>query len=494
MWRKLFRWTDGGGAEVTKTGKQTQAMEARGFLQSQTVESLLDTEIRQKMLKQIHENSLLTKEATEKYYMQPLRHCVNLMQGLPATEKENHAVVGGLVDLTLKTVAYALRLSRGYMLPRGASAEEQSAQAVIWNAVIFYAALCHTLPVFGQFEGELDDGTLWYPGLVIPSQPYRVRFCQGRGDNAQAVATLLGMRMLPDEVVVWLGRTPAALDTLLHQIQGDRRPGCVVSQIISEAVGFAVGSVEARMLPLRSASPVPVVSVTSAVPVAESFSRANPESAGTASMTLESALNESPAVTTVVSPSLTSVETVSDNQESMAVSEVMALMEFSTPGRRVAENDGTLQEGDPVLAKNGEETTLSSDKKEKQKSCGEQFWQWLSNGIRTGSLSVNTPDSLVHITGGMIFIPTPEIFFTFIKKTSYSSPDFSRDDIQREFEKLGRNFCKRDKSLFQCQKYQEEKRQERHKRLAGYLIVARKIYTDGDVPGDSLYLFISKAA
>ncbi|ECM3889307.1 hypothetical protein QQ57_20780 [Salmonella enterica subsp. enterica serovar Newport] len=133
----------------------------------------------------------------------------------------------------------------------------------------------------------------------------------------------------------------------------------------------------------------------------------------------------------------------------------------------------------------------SSDKKDKQKNCGEQFWRWLSDGIRSGSLSVNAPDSLVHITGGMIFIPTPEIFFAFLKKTPCSSPDINRDDIQREFEKLGRNFCKRDKSLFQCMKYEEERRQGRHKRWSGYLIMARKIYTDRDIPDDSMYLFVS---
>lgn len=488
MLRKLFLWVAGCSAEAKQTGKQAQSPEARGYLRPQTVESLLSTEIRQKMLKQIRENSLLTKEATERYYMQSLRQCVSLMQELPASEKEHHAVVGGLVDLTLKTVVCALRLSRGYMLPRGASAEEQSAQAVTWNAVIFYAALCHSLPVFGLLEGELADGTLWCPGLTVPSQPYRIRFCQGRGDNAQAIATLLGMRLLPDEMVVWLGRTPVALDTLLHQIQDDNRPGCVVSQIISEAVGYAGGvAAEARTQPLH-----PAALVTPAVRVVESVPEVNPESAGEACMALESALKVSPIIASVVSPPVTSAVAVSENQEEVAVGDVMALMGFSTSENRVAETEDILQSGELGVVKAGEETALLSDKKEKQKNCGEQFWQWLSDGIRTGFLSVNSPDSLVHITGGMIFIPTPEIFFAFLKKTPCSSTDISRDDIQREFEKLGRNFCRRDNSLFQCLKYEDENRQGRHKRWSGYLIMARKIYTEGDVPGDSLYLFVSK--
>ncbi|EBH1515029.1 hypothetical protein CBX60_03980 [Salmonella enterica subsp. enterica serovar Pensacola] len=486
MLHKLFLWVTGHNAETKKTA---QAPEARGYLRPQTVDMLLGTEIRQKMLKQIRENSLLTKEATEKYYMQPLRHCVSLMQGLPGTEREHHAVVGGLVDLTLKTVVCALRLSRGYMLPQGASAEEQSAQAVTWNAVIFYAALCHSLPVFGHLEGELADGSLWYPGLTVPSQPYRLRFCPDRDEKAQAIATLLGMRLLPDEVVVWLGRTPAALDTLLNQIQGDNRPGSVVSQIISEAVGYAGGVPRTQSLqPVPQTPATPVVSAAGVAPVA------NPVIAGAAdtAVTLGSALSEPPSAVVTATPPVSPGGGEPDDQGDPAVSDVMALMGFSTSERQEAEAASILQPEDLAVVKTGKSADHLVDKTEAQKNCGEQFWEWLSDGIRTGGISVNNPDSLVHITGGMVFIPTPEIFFTFLKNSSCISPDVSRDDIQREFEKLGRNFCRKDNSLFQCLKYEEEDRQGRHKRWSGYLIMARKIYTNGDVPGDSMYLFVSR--
>ncbi|HFG7811209.1 TPA: TraI domain-containing protein [Salmonella enterica subsp. enterica serovar Java] len=58
----------------------------------------------------------MTREGTERYYLQSLRQCVNLMQQLPLTEKEHHAVAGGLVDFTLRTVAYALRLPFGVLI------------------------------------------------------------------------------------------------------------------------------------------------------------------------------------------------------------------------------------------------------------------------------------------------------------------------------------------------------------------------------------------
>lgn len=349
--------------------------------------------------------------------------------------------------------------------------------------------LCGTVPFSAGFwpaPGGTGRRYAVVSGVDGTLQALPGPFCQDRSNNVHAMATLLSMRLLPDEVVVWLGRTPAALDTLLNQIQGENRPACVVSQIISEAVRFAGGVPQEPQR--RTSSDIQFAPGTAVVDVVAGSASGD---VGNVLTSLGSALDESPAVDTVVSPMVTPVVAVPDNQEAKAVGDAMALMEFNTSESQVTEAENIPQPGDLVVVKAGEETARISDKKDKQKNCGEQFWRWLSDGIRSGSLSVNAPDSLVHITGGMIFIPTPEIFFAFLKKTPCSSPDINRDDIQREFEKLGRNFCKRDKSLFQCMKYEEERRQGRHKRWSGYLIMARKIYTDRDIPDDSMYLFVS---
>ncbi|HDC2545367.1 TPA: TraI domain-containing protein [Salmonella enterica] len=494
MWRKLF------GFSTTGKGKEPTP-EARGYLRPLTAEEILDTENRQGLLKQIRDNNLMTKEGTERYYVQPLRRCVNLMQLLPVTEKDHHAVVGGLVDFTLTTVAYALRLSRGYMLPQGAGAEEQSAQAATWNAVIFYAALCRSLTVFGLLEGELADGTLWFPGLVVPSQPYRLRFCKDREERSRALAVLLGMRLLPEDVVVWLGRTPAALDTLLRIIRGEDRPGCVVSKIISEAAELAGEPVaEARKEPEAvvpaPVAPGPVASVVQPGAVVAATGQgqivvAEPD----AGMVLGSALDGGTvtgAGNTVV-PAVPQPASVPEGPADQTIGNVMALMGFSMQSEPAGPD--ILVPGNPesaVAERTAESGADLQGKTEKHEQCGELFWQWLRNGVRTGSISVNRPDSLAHITGGMLFIPTPEIFFAFLKDSLEIIPGTSRDDIQREFEKLGRNFCRRDNALFQCQKYEEENRQGRYKRWAGYLIKARQIYTGEEIPCDSMYLFVSK--
>ncbi|ECO1012330.1 hypothetical protein AA464_19780 [Salmonella enterica subsp. enterica serovar Newport] len=517
MLHKLFLWVIGRSAETKKTGKQAQAPEARGYLRPSTVDVLLGTEIRQKMLKQIRENSLLTKEATEKYYMQPLRHCVSLMQGLPGTEREHHAVVGGLVDLTLKTVVCALRLSRGYMLPQGASAEEQSAQAVTWNAVIFYAALCHSLTVFGQLQGELADGTLWYPGLTVPSQPYRLRFCPDREEKAQVIATLLGMRLLPDEVVVWLGRTPAALDTLLNQIQGDNRPGCVVSQIISEAVGYAGGEPRTQSLqPVPQTPPAPATPVVLAAGVAPV---ANPVIAGAAdtAVTLGSALSEPPAAVVTATPPVTPVGVEPDP----GVSDVMALMGFSisenvgTDTAQIMGAGATVATGDepesdkqstedrskfPLTEHSSqlkevaemEETSGSSDNLPKQEdNSGKQFWQWLRESLLSGEISVNTPGSAVHIICGFVFISVPAIFYLFIKSTP-GMEGKTREQLQAAFERLGMHRSVNNQRCWQCNLYETPDATGGFKKLSGYLIQLSLVYPREQYPGDSVFLKFSR--
>ncbi|EKS5827432.1 TraI domain-containing protein, partial [Salmonella enterica] len=410
---------------------------------------------------------------------------------LPATERGHHAVVGGLVDLTLKTVVCALRLSRGYMLPQGASAEEQSAQAVTWNAVIFYAALCHSLPVFGQLQGELADGTLWYPGLTVPSGPYRVRFCQDRGNNTQPMATLLGMRLLPDEVVVWLGRTPAALDTLLNNIQGDSRPGCVVSQIISEAVGYAGGVVaEARTQPLQPVSPLPVVPVAPAVPVAVVSPVVSPASGDTGNIAtvLGSALNEPPVAAAAVIPPVTPAGVTPDNQDDPAVGDVMALMGFS-----ISENVGTDTAhimGAGATVATGDEP--ESDKQPKpEDNSGKQFWQWLRESLLSGEISVNTSGSAVHIICGFVFISVPAIFYLFIKSTP-GMEGKTREQLQADFERLGMHRSINNQRCWQCNLYETPGAIGGFRKLSGYLIQLSLVYPREQYPEDSVFLKFSR--
>ncbi|ECJ2362641.1 TraI domain-containing protein [Salmonella enterica] len=498
MWRKLFGFRAAGKGKV-------QSPEARGYLRPLTALEILDTENRQGLLKQIRDNSLMTKEGTEKYYLQPLRHCVNLMQQLPATEKEHHAVMGGLVDFTLKRVAYALRLSRGYMLPQGAGAEEQSAQAATWNAVIFYVALCRSLTVFGQLEGELDDGSFWNPGLSVPSRPYRLRFCQGREERAQAV--LLGMRLLPEDVVIWLGRTPAALDTLLRIITGEERPGCVVSEIISEASVLAGGQLAGVRNTPQPVVPEPVLPAAAVSVVAPGMvvPATWPEQATVAApapgMVLGSALDGSAAAGTgnTVVPPTPQPASVPEEPADQTIGDVMALMGFSTENTQ-----DTADAGLPVEAPGNKpdkqpcvpEYVFSEDAVVSQvegptddENYGAQFLSWLLEQINTGTLTVNNSDSSLHVVSGLLFAPVPEIFRGFLRENKMQPR--LRKKIQEDFESLNVHYAVKGKGLYSFQKYPEEGRVGDPEALFGYLIKIRKIMPAFSVSKDSQYLFIA---
>ncbi|MDJ6540844.1 TraI domain-containing protein [Salmonella enterica] len=503
MWRKLFGFRAAGKGKV-------QSPEARGYLRPLTVLEILDTENRQGLLKQIRDNSLMTKEGTEKYYLQPLRHCLNLMQQLPATEKEHHAVVGGLVDFTLKRVAYALRLSRGYMLPQGAGAEEQSAQAATWNAVIFYAALCRSLTVFGLLEGELTDGTLWFPGLSVPSQSYRLRFCQGREERAQALAVLLGMRLLPEDVVIWLGRTPAALDTLLRIITGEDRPGCVVTEIISEASVLAGGQLAGARNTPQPVVPEPVVPAAAASVVAPGMvvPATGQEQATVAApapgMVLGSALDGGAAAVTgnTVVPPTPQPASVQEEPADQTIGDVMALMGFSTTDRQEVpgavpgdvflnrESAGGATENDEVP----EETVIPDEPDNLPKpedNSGRLFWQWLCEGLMNGEISVNTPGSAVHIICGFVFISVPAIFYQFIKSASCVEGK-TREQIQAAFERLGVHKSVNNQRCWQCSLYEKPDGTGGYKKFSGYLIQLSLVYPRKRYPEDSMFLKFSR--
>ncbi len=52
------------------------------------------------------------------------------------------------------------------MFPPGAKPEEQAAQGIIWQAVIFWAALCYHLPLLASIEGETASGFNWQPAYL----------------------------------------------------------------------------------------------------------------------------------------------------------------------------------------------------------------------------------------------------------------------------------------------------------------------------------------
>ncbi|MGG4626819.1 TraI domain-containing protein [Serratia odorifera] len=241
-----------------------------GYFMPQSAMQLLDMPARKQCLQQLWENSSLPKDLYEQFYLQPLHHLVTLMQVLPATRQGEYASEGGLVDITLQTTTYAVRLAKGHMLPPGAAPEDQSAQNILWNAVVFYAALWRYLPQLDLVEGELQSGRAWLPGVTVPAEPYRFRFKPVAPDPVitASQSALIACRLLPTEAVNWLSTLPAAARATM--LIASRQPSSlpVIDEIIQEAVKLARG--DAIVNPVAVAipsSPMPVPSETSPVPV-----------------------------------------------------------------------------------------------------------------------------------------------------------------------------------------------------------------------------------
>ncbi|MDM2975260.1 TraI domain-containing protein [Citrobacter sp. CK198] len=256
-----------------------------GYFMPQSATQLLDMSARKQCLQQLWENSSLPKDLYEQFYLQPLHHLVTLMQRLPATKQGEYANEGGLIDITLQTTTFAVRLAKGHMLPPGAAPEDQSAQNILWNAVVFYAALWRYLPQLALFEGELQTGRPWLPGLTVPAEPYRFRFKPVVPEPVITASQsgLIACRLLPTEAVNWLSTLPAAAQAVM--LIASRQPSSlpVIDVIVQEAVKLARGDA------IGMAAPTVVTAPSSSIPVSAETSP-DPVGAPAAQVVLESSV------------------------------------------------------------------------------------------------------------------------------------------------------------------------------------------------------------
>jgi integrating conjugative element relaxase (TIGR03760 family) len=298
-----------------------------GYFMPATAEQLLDTASRTQCLQQLWENSALPKDLYTHFYLQPLKQLMTLMQVLPAAQQGEYAREGGLADVTLQTVTYAVRLAKGHMLPPGAVPEEQAAQNVQWNMVVFYAALWHYLPLFRQLEGELRSGQPWLVGVAIPSEPYRFRFAATSSEPVLTTSqsTMIAARLLPAAVTDWLSALPASIQSLM--LIASRQPSAlpVIDDIVQEAVRLARGEDLLAALRVGAALVTPAVPLTPMVPATEKESLSPP----VPSIDLQSAVS-SPHSPLIEEPLLAEIVAPSNGSASSAA-EVLLSSALDTP-------------------------------------------------------------------------------------------------------------------------------------------------------------------
>ncbi|MBH2846635.1 TraI domain-containing protein [Serratia marcescens] len=201
---------------VTEPFGKLPVLVPTGYFSPVMAEELTISALRQDALQKIRENNALSGEVYQRLYLAPAHHLLERTQNVPAAPDGRWAYAGGFGDLSLRFTAYAVRLARGYMFPPGAAPEEQAAQGVIWQAVIFWAALCYHLPLLASIEGETTSGANWQPGISVPDAPYRFRFRPSipNAHDASALAALAAGQLMPAEAINWLSGTSAALFSL----------------------------------------------------------------------------------------------------------------------------------------------------------------------------------------------------------------------------------------------------------------------------------------
>jgi integrating conjugative element relaxase (TIGR03760 family) len=526
-----------------------------GYFTPADAEQLLDTASRKQCLQQLWENSALPKDLYTGLYLQPLRQLITLMQVLPAVQQGEYAREGGLAEVALQTVTYAVRLAKGHMLPPGAVPEEQAAQNVQWNMVVFYAALWHYLPLFGQLEGELQSGQPWSVGVAIPSEPYRFRFSVTPLAPALASyqSTMIAARLLPAVVTDWLSALPAAIRSLM--LIASRQPSAlpVIDDIVQEAVKLARGedllaalqsgpvivTPAAPLTPIVPATekeplspPVPLIGLQSAVSFQPIEGQAVTDAlnippgedlASTTEVLLSSALDvpvkdkplaemeiaPGPVVGTgediqallslmevLVSASVGEVE--QDQDKGDALQEECSLPEDTPEPAQTASSlpeivsNLSVQQGEnPSFVSNGSDIAPESDfsaNDGQQEQSGEQFWQWLCSGLRSGEIAVNTDEARAHIVSGFVFLCVPDIFHLYIKQTD-KKPD-ARNALQRDFEKRGKHRVSKGQRFFIGNLYQRGVGTGSYRRINGYLIKANSLFGGTGEPADSELLMM----
>ncbi|MBT0351078.1 TraI domain-containing protein [Morganella morganii subsp. morganii] len=491
-----------------------------GFYLPQSADILLATPQRQNWLQQISRVVALPDNQYRALCLSPLQTLAERLQCVPASKTGKYAGEGGLLDLTLNTTAWCMRMSQKEMLPRGLPSEEQSRQFSAWNVCVFYTGLFYWLPLTAQLEGQLNSLSLWQPGISPPSEPYRFRFHEPVPDIThfrRTTGAMMAFRLLPEKVIHWLSGTPKALqalsDMVTGQVNGDNDLQCVLNEALA---AFPAGA-----LPALSS----VVSV-SAPDASSSVLSGQPENDIASSVPAELAQKPQPAplpVTSVLPPeSVTSEKTengIHCDIPPMADAEAEGVVAPETPDsadeKTVSDTYLPLSEDMKYALElsglmpdvlSDTQTGNSDDKDEQFKNClstkneGEAFWAWFESGLLGGKMAINTPDAKVHCVMEYLFCQSPAIFYQYIQETGKNPDDIGHIISSFESLKLHRIIRRdtRQSGHFRARIYSEKLDPLSdnktlitlsHKKINGYMIKGSRIF-GMNMPEESLFIRI----
>ncbi|MBQ4780991.1 conjugal transfer nickase/helicase domain-containing protein [Pectobacterium versatile] len=493
------------------------------------VDALIASSKRQNFLQQLNDNHALPAAFYRQCYLTPLFSLLSRVQNLPASKEGSWAYAGAFGDLTVQFAAYAVRLAKGRTLPPGIPPEEQTAQGLLWNAVVFWSALFYHLPLLCEWEGELDGGECWMPGFTIPGRPFRFRHCIDKlpPSHSQGRVSLLAGQLLPLSALPWLSSIPDAFDCLAQRMQG--RPATIA--LIDELLQSAA----------EKCSAPPLTGMQPPAPLASAEAAILPPEPLVASV-LTSALSGSSSAVAVngnVSPSVPASEAVLEKHELLLQPALVSVLDSAVPeGAASASGKQPVTELAPEPTQNDTQALLSlfsimvesavpeieaipvvdtpvpdeinhqkenenaplaeqkipaisppenSERSREENNKGSVFLEWLSAGLIEGKIRINEEGARAHIVAGFVFLCVPEIFYQFQKENGNKG---KRNALQSSFERLGVHRVADGKRFLQARIYSTPSGTGSYQNINGYLVKASSLYRGNRIPDESTLLIL----
>ncbi|GKV75807.1 hypothetical protein BV921_09600 [Pectobacterium odoriferum] len=493
------------------------------------VDALIASAKRQNFLQQLNDNHALPAAFYRQCYLTPLFSLLSRVQNLPASKEGGWAYAGAFGDLTVQFAAYAVRLAKGRTLPPGIPPEEQAAQGLLWNAVVFWSALFYHLPLLCEWEGELDGGECWMPGFTIPGSPFRFRHCIDKlpTSYAQGRVSLLAGQLLPLSVLPWLSSIPDAFDCLAQRMQGRPATIALIDELLQSAAEKCGAPALTGMLPsaslvsaeVASLAPEPLVvsALTSALPGSSSAVAVNghvspslPASEATLQKdepllqpelvsVLDSAVPEGSALVAEKQSMTGQNPEPTQNDTQALLSLFSGIGESPVPGVEEAPTIDTLgldeinseKENENAPLTGPEISAISSsgndEKIREDNNKGAIFLEWLSAGLIEGKIRINEEGARAHIVAGFVFLCVPEIFYQFQKETGNKG---KRNALQSSFERLGVHRVADGKRFLQARIYSTPSGTGSYQNINGYLVKASSLYRGNRIPDESTLLIL----
>ncbi|HGL5836918.1 TPA: DNA-binding domain-containing protein, partial [Enterobacter kobei] len=148
------------------------------------------------------------------------------------------------------------------------------------------------------------------------------------------------------------------------------------------------------------------------------------------------------------------------------------IIPVSQPSSRKPQLEGINNEGDLIPENN----------------IGDVFWRWLSDGLNSNEIAINTVGARVHLVSGFVFITVPGVFYLYLKQVGLDGS--KREALQESFEHLEKHRRVKGKRFYFAHLYETSERTGAFKRSKGYLVKANLLYRKEKLPGDSPVLVI----